>query len=98
MHKRHPVPVVTRARILGVAAAARVRRVSPMGRQCAVLILSLAGVIAGAALISLHAVGFAVIADSVFGVVFALVRDVPASPQPGVPSHEDILERFRSAP
>jgi len=79
---------------------ARARRVTPMGRQVALLAVSLAGVILGAALIARWAVGLAVIADSVFGVWFALMRDVPgARPQAdGALSHEAVLARFRAAP
>ena len=79
---------------------ARARRVSPMGRQSVLLVCSLAGVIAGAALIARWAVGVAVIADSVFGVWFALMRDVgQGMPQvDGVVSHEAVLARFRAAP
>lgn len=77
----------------------RVRRMSPMGRQVLLLACSLAGVVAGAALIGRWALGLAVIADSVFGVWYALFRDVPDSvPRPGETTHEAVLARYRAAP
>ncbi|HCU97092.1 MAG TPA: hypothetical protein DHU96_32025 [Actinobacteria bacterium] len=77
-----------------------VRRMTPVGRQVALLVCSLAGVILGAALIARWAVGLAVIADSVLGVWLALYRDDgQRMPQvDGVVSHEAVLARFRAAP
>jgi uncharacterized membrane protein len=69
-----------------------------MARQLAVLLASLAGVVGGAALIGTWAIGLAVIADSVFGVWYALFRDVPDEPQARQLTHEEILERYRAAP
>jgi hypothetical protein len=52
-------------------------------------------------LIARWAVGLAVIADSVLGVWWALMRDVGTAVEPsasGVVSHEAVLSRFRAAP
>jgi hypothetical protein len=69
-----------------------------MTRQALLLVLSLAGVVLGAALIARWAVGLAVIADSVFGCWYALMRDVPAQPSAdGVVTHQQVLERYRAA-
>jgi hypothetical protein len=63
------------------------------------LLCSLAGVLAGAALIGRWALGAALIADSVAVGVFALRRDVPAAPAvhsvPGTVA--SVLERARAA-
>ena len=71
------------------------RHLSPMGRQRLLLACSLAGVLLGAALIGRWATGLALIADSVFGVWWALYRDVPGTrPAPrGVLTEEQVLDR-----
>lgn len=81
------------------------RHLSPMGRQRLLLGCSLTGVVLGAALIGVWAAGAAVVADSVFGVWFALFRDVPGprweEPGPGVyevPQMDEVLERAWRAP
>ena len=65
------------------------------------LLLSLAGVLGGAALIGLWALGLAVIADSVAVGVYALLRDDGGRVAPSVrelpPTLENILERARRA-
>jgi len=65
------------------------------------LLLSLAGVLGGAALIGLWALGLAVIADSVAVGVYALLRDDGGRGAPSVhevpPTLENILERARRA-
>jgi hypothetical protein len=63
------------------------------------LLVSLAGILGGAALIGLWALGLAIIADSVAVGVYALLRDTPATPavhavQGTVAS---VLERARAA-
>jgi hypothetical protein len=64
------------------------------------LLLSLAGVLGGAALIGTWALGLAVIADSVAVGVYALLRE-DGRREPGVhelpPTLENILERARRA-
>jgi hypothetical protein len=63
------------------------------------LLCSLAGVLAGGALIGRWALGVALIADSVAVGVFALLRDAPAAPAvhavPGTVA--SVLERARAA-
>ena len=63
------------------------------------LLVSLAGILGGAALIGVWALGLAIIADSVAVGVFALLRDTPAAPSvrdvPGTVS--SVLERYRAA-
>jgi hypothetical protein len=65
------------------------------------LLLSLAGVLGGAALIGTWALGLAVIADSVAVGVYALLRDDGGRVAPSVhelpPTLENILERARRA-
>lgn len=85
-------------RRLLLKVAMRARRTSPMARQALLLCCSLAGVIVGAALIARWAVGVAVIADSVFGVWYALFRDVPDGRPQVLTSHEQIIARYRAAP
>jgi hypothetical protein len=63
------------------------------------LLVSLAGILGGAALIGLWALGLAIIADSVAVGVYALLRDTPSVPavhavQGTVAS---VLERARAA-
>ena len=68
-------------------------------RQSVMLLLcSLAGIMGGAALIGLWALGLAIIADSVAIGVFALLRDAEGRAGPSVrtvPPVSDALERFR---
>jgi hypothetical protein len=64
------------------------------------LLLSLAGVLGGAALIGLWALGVAVIADSVAVGVYALLRDAEGRARPSVhevPTLAQMLERARGA-
>jgi hypothetical protein len=64
------------------------------------LLCSLAGVLAGAALIGLPALGGAVIFDSLAVGVWALARDDGAGvqrPAAGVPSLAQVLERARAS-
>jgi hypothetical protein len=65
------------------------------------LLLSLAGVMGGAALIGVWALGVAIVADSVAVGVYALLRDDGSRPAPSVrelpPTLENILERARRA-
>jgi len=64
------------------------------------LLLSLAGILGGAALIGLWAVGLAIIADSVAVGVYGLLRDAGGRPAPSVheaPTLANILERARRA-
>ena len=65
------------------------------------LLLSLAGVLGGAALIGTWALGLAVIADSVAVGVYALLRDDGGRAAPSVhevpPTLENILDRARRA-
>lgn len=57
------------------------------------LVLALAGVVAGAWLIGRWAVGSAIIADSVLVGVWALLRDVPERPMRG--NQLDLIRRRR---
>lgn len=63
------------------------------------LLISLAGILGGAALIGLWALGLAIIFDSLAVGVLALLRDAPATPAvravPGTVA--SILERARAA-
>ena len=72
-----------------------------MRLSAVLLLLSLAGVLGGAALIGLPALGAAVIADSVAVGVYALLRDDGSRAAPSVhevpPTLENILERARRA-
>jgi hypothetical protein len=64
------------------------------------LLASLAGVLGGAALISVPALGTAVIFDSLCVGVWALARDDGTGATPtahGVPTVDDVLDRFRRA-
>jgi hypothetical protein len=72
-----------------------------MRQSVTLLLLSLAGIMGGAALIGLWALGLAIVADSVAVGVYALQRDDGTGTQPGV--HEvpttlaGVLERARRA-
>jgi hypothetical protein len=70
-------------------------------RLSAVLLLcSLAGIMGGAALIGLWALGLAIIADSVAVGVFALLRDAGGRAAPSVhavASLQQVLERARAS-
>lgn len=69
-------------------------------RQSVVLLLcSLAGVLGGAALIGVWALGLALIFDSLCVGVFALLRDdtVSAPSVHQVPTLRDVLERARAS-
>ena len=63
------------------------------------LLISLAGIMGGAALIGVWALGLAIIADSVAVGVYALLRDTPATPSvrdvPGTVA--DVMKRYRAA-
>jgi hypothetical protein len=63
------------------------------------LLVSLAGILGGAALIGVWALGVAIIADSVAVGVYALLRDAPEAPSvravPGTVA--SVLERARAA-
>jgi len=66
----------------------------------ALLLVSLAGVLGGAALIGVWALGLAVIADSVAVGVYALLREADSRRQPSVhevPTLAGILEKARRA-
>jgi hypothetical protein len=71
-----------------------------MRLSAALLVVSLLGVLGGAALIGLWALGLAVIADSVAVGVYALLRDAESRVAPSVhevPTLAGILERARRA-
>lgn len=65
------------------------------------LLVSLAGVLGGAALIGTWALGLGIVADSVAVGVYALLRDdgrgVQAPPVHQVPTLHDVLERARAS-
>jgi hypothetical protein len=64
------------------------------------LLCSLAGILGGAALIGVWALGVAIICDSVCVGAFALLRDWPdsdASSAHDVPTLRQVLERARAA-
>jgi hypothetical protein len=64
------------------------------------LAVSMAGMVAGAALIGLWAVGLAVIAGSMALAVFALLREPESRPAPSVselPTLAQVLERNRAS-
>ena len=64
------------------------------------LLLSLAGVLGGAALIGLWALGLALIVDSVAVGVYALLRDAEGPSRPSVhevPTLQQVLERARAS-
>jgi hypothetical protein len=66
----------------------------------ALLLLSLAGILGGAALIGLWALGLAIIADSVAVGVYALLREDGGRAAPSVhdvPTLAQVLERARGA-
>ena len=70
-----------------------------MRSSVVLLLVSLAGILGGAALIGRWALGLAIIADSVAVGVYALLRDTPA--QPAVRAVQgtvaSVLERARAA-
>lgn len=70
-------------------------------RQSVILLLcSLAGIMGGAALIGLWALGLAIIADSVAVGVYALLHDDGTGAQPAVhqvPTLAQVLEKARGA-
>ena len=71
-----------------------------MRLSACLLLLSLAGVLGGAALIGLWALGLAVIADSVAVGVYALLREAESRAAPSVhevPTLAGILEKARRA-
>lgn len=71
-----------------------------MRLSAALLLVSLAGVMGGAALIGLWALGLAVIADSVAVGVYALLRDDGGRAAPSVhdvPTLAQVLERARAS-
>ena len=71
-----------------------------MRLSACLLLLSLAGILGGAALIGLWALGLAVIADSVAVGVYALLREAESRPVPSVhevPTLAGILEKARRA-
>jgi hypothetical protein len=70
-----------------------------MRLSACLLVLALAGMVAGAALIGRWAIGCAIMADSVFVAWWALHRDDGADdePQPSAHSVERVLDRARAA-
>lgn len=71
-----------------------------MRLSAVLLAVSLAGIMGGAALIGMWALGLAIIADSVAVGAYALLREGQASAAPSVhevPSLHQVLERARSA-
>ena len=71
-----------------------------MGKSVILLLVSLAGIMGGAALIGTWALGLAIIADSVAVGVFALLRDDGSRQQPSVhevPTLQAVLDRARRA-
>jgi hypothetical protein len=71
-----------------------------MRLSAALLLCSLAGIMGGAALIGLWALGLAIIADSVAVGVYALFHDDGTGARPqvhAVPGAQQILERVRGA-
>ena len=69
-----------------------------MRSSVVLLLVSLAGVMGGAALIGVWALGLAIIADSVAVGVFALRRDFPPPSVRDVPGTvASVLERYRAA-
>lgn len=71
-----------------------------MRRSVCLLVLSLAGVVAGGWLIGRWAFGVAVVADSVAVGAWALLRDAGSRAEPSVhevPTLDNILERARRA-
>ena len=71
-----------------------------MRSSVVLLLVSLAGVLGGAALIGVWALGLAIIADSVAVGVFALMREVPEAPVVHAvpPAVASVLDRVRAAP
>jgi len=64
------------------------------------LFVSLAGILGGAALIGLWALGLGIIADSIAVGVYALLRDDENLPRPSVhdvPTLAQVLERARAS-
>ena len=71
-----------------------------MRLSAVLLLISLAGIMGGAALISLGALGLAIVADSVAVGVYALLRDTGGRAAPSVhevPTLHQVLERVRNA-
>ena len=71
-----------------------------MRLSAVLLLLSLAGILGGAALIGLWALGLAVIADSVAVGAYALLREAGGRPAPSVhevPTLAQVLEKARHA-
>ena len=69
-----------------------------MRLSAVLLVVSLAGIMGGAALIGLWALGLGIIVDSVAVGVFALLRDAEGRPAPSVhqvPTLSQVLERAR---
>lgn len=66
-----------------------------MRTSIALFVVAAAGVVLGAALIGVWAVGLAVIADSVALAAYALLRDAPEPARPAVSPVAEILERGR---
>ena len=65
------------------------------------LIVSLAGILGGAALIGPVALGAAIMGDSLAVGAWALLREAESRPQPSlhsVPTLHDVLEKARHAP
>jgi hypothetical protein len=64
------------------------------------LLVSLAGVLGGAALIGMWALGLGIVADSVAVGVYALLRETEGRPEPSahqVPTLHQVLERARAS-
>ena len=76
---------------------------SPVRLSAVLLVLSLAGIVGGAALIAPWAVGLAIIVDSVAVSVFALLREPGGRARPSVhevpavPTLGQVLARARDA-
>ena len=71
-----------------------------MRLSAVLLLVSLAGIMGGAALIGLWALGLGIVVDSVAVGVFALLRDAGDRPEPsvhGIPTLHQVLERARDA-
>lgn len=71
-----------------------------MRLSACLLVLSLAGIVAGGFLIGRWALGAAIVADSVAVGAWALLRDAESRPEPSVrelPTLGSILERARRA-
>ena len=68
-----------------------------MRQSVLLLLVSLAGIMGGAALIGLWALGCAIIVDSVAVGVFALRWDSESRPAPSVHTLQQVLDRARDA-